>query len=134
MGLFDYVRCAAFLDDRVGPQDVFQCKDLICCMGFYWIDPAGHLWRIDESATYDLIEESETALLAARDRNEWLPPFHPVPNGSRGRVLPHPLTGTIRIHPSDWRSKCKDQLTYSDWPKYELVFRNGKLTYLQCLK
>ena len=133
MGLFDYVRCAAPLDDRVGPQDVFQCKDLDCCMETYWVDPGGHLWRLDESGTYDIVEEPEEDILRARENREWLPPFRPVPNGNHGRVLPYRLTRTIRIYPSDWSSKVKDRSRHSDWPEYELVFRDGELILVQIL-
>ena len=134
MGMFDWVRCAAPLDDRVGPQDVFQCKDLDCVMETYWIDPAGHLWRLDESGTYDIVERGEEELLRAREEKSWLPPFYPVPNGKHGRILPHRLTRTILIYPSDWRSKTKDKLYHSDWPEYELTFRDGELILFQCLK
>jgi hypothetical protein len=134
MGLFDWVRCSAPLDDRVGPQDIFQCKDLDCCMETYWVDPAGHLWQLDESGTYDIVEEDPEDVLKARENREWLPPFHPVPNGNHGKVVPHRLTRTICIYPSDWRSKLKDKLHYSDWPEYELTFRDGKLILVQTIR
>ena len=133
MGMFDWVRCGVRLDDRVGPQDVFQCRDLDCCMDTYWIDPVGQLWRTDESNTYDMVEESEEDIRRARENREWLPPFRPVPNGNHGRVIPHRLTRTIKIYPSDWRSKCSDSLHFSDWPEYELVFRDGELILVQII-
>lgn len=132
--MFDYVRCAAPLDDRVGPEDVFLCKDLDCCMETYWVDPAGHLWRLDESDTYDIVEESEEDIRLARESRQWLPPFRPVLNGNHGRVLPHRLTRTIRIYPSDWSSKVKDKLRHSDWPEYELTFRDGELILVQVVQ
>jgi hypothetical protein len=128
MGLFDWVRCGARLDDRVGPQDVFQTKDLNCCMDTYWIDPAGHLWHLDESDTYDIFEEDEENLRKARENRKWLPPFYPVPNGIHGKVVPHRLTRTILMYPSDWKTKC---MYNSDWPEYELTFRDGKLILVQ---
>ena len=129
--MFDWLRCAAPLDGRVGPGDVFQTKDLDCCMDVYWIDPAGHLWKLDESGTYDLIEESEEDIRAARERLEWLPPFRPVPNGNHGRVVPYRLTRAIRIYPSRWENPRPD---HSDWPEYELVFRDGELVLFQTLR
>ena len=134
MGMFDYVRCAAPLDDRVGPEDVFLCKDLDCCMETYWVDPAGHLWRLDESDPYDIVEESEEDIRLARESRQWLPPFRPVPNGNHGQVLPHRLTRTITIYPADWRSKVKDKLHHSDWPEYELTFRDGELILVQVVQ
>lgn len=134
MGLFDYLRCAAPLDDRVGPEDVFQTKDLDCCMDTYWVDPCGHLWRVDESETYDIVEEDAAEVLRARENRKWLPPFRPVPNGNNGKITPHLLTRTILIYPSDWRSKVKDKLHYSDWPEYELTFRDGELVLFQTLR
>jgi hypothetical protein len=133
MGLFDYVRCAAPLDDRVGINDVFQTKDLDCCMKNYWIDPAGYLWQKDNADTYDIIEESEESLFKARQNREWLPPFRPVLNGNHGRVYPERLTRTVTIYPANWRSKVRDKLRHSDWPTYELVFRDGKLILLRIL-
>lgn len=134
MGMFDFVRCGARLDDRVGPRDIFQSKDLECCLETYWIDPSGRLWRTDESGTYDLFEESEEDIIAARERKEWLPPFRPIPNGNHGKVFPYLLTRTIRIYPSDWRSKVKDKLHHSDWPEYELTFRDGELILVQTIR
>jgi hypothetical protein len=134
MGLFDFLRCAAPLDDRVGSEEVFQTKDLDCCMETYWVDPSGRLWRLDESATYDIVEENEEELRRARENREWLSPFHLVRNGNHGKVIPHRLTRTIRIYPSDWRSKVKDKLHYSDWPEYELTFRDGELILVQLIK
>ena len=134
MGMFDWVRCAAPLDDRVGLEDVFQCKDLDCCMDTYWVDPTGRLWRVDESGTYDIMEESEEDIRQARENKQWLPPFRPVPNGKHGKILPHRLTRTITIYPSDWRSKVKDKLYHSDWPEYELVFRDGELVLVQIIR
>ncbi len=134
MGMFDWVRCGTALDDRVGPQDVFQTKDLDCCMDTYWIDPSGRLWRTDESNTYDIVEESAEDIFKARERKEWLPPFRPVPNGLHGRVMPYRLTRTIRLYPSDWRSKVKDKLYHSDWPEFELVFRDGELILIQTIR
>lgn len=134
MGMFDYVRCSYKLDDRVGPQDVFQTKDLDCCMDTYWVDPAGNIWRTDESNTYDIVEESAEDVLKSRERREWLPPFRPVPNGQHGRVAPCPLTRTIRVYPADWRSKVKDKLYHSDWPEYEITFRDGKIILVQTIR
>jgi len=128
--MFDWVRCAAPLDDRVGPQDVFQCRDLDCCMETYWVDRDGHLWRLDESGTYDIVEESEEDLIRARENREWLAPFRPVPNGNHGRALPHRLTRTIKIYPSNWKTKTRD---FTDWPEYELVFRDGELILVQII-
>lgn len=134
MGMFDWVRCSTLLDDRVGPSDVFQTKDLDCCLETFWVDPNGRLWRIDESGTYDFLEESEEDIIAARERKEWLSPFRPIPNGNHGKVTPHCLTRTVRIYPSDWRSKIKDKLYHSDWPEYELVFRDGELILIQTIR
>lgn len=134
MGMFDFIRCGARLDDRVGPKDVFQTKDLDCCMDTYWIDPSGRLWRTDESGTYDVVEESAEDIFKARENRQWLAPFRPVPNGQHGRVIPHRLTRTIRIYPSDWRSKVKDRLYHSDWPEYELTFRDGELILVQTIR
>ena len=134
MGMFDFIRCGARLDDRVGPKDVFQTKDLDCCMDTYWIDPSGRLWRTDESGTYDIVEESAEDIFKARANRQWLAPFRPVPNGQHGRVIPHRLTRTIRIYPSDWRSKVKDRLYHSDWPEYELTFRDGELILVQTIR
>lgn len=130
MGLFDWLRCAAPLDDRVDATDVFQTKDLDCCMDTYWVDPHGHLWRIDESGTYDIVEESAEDILRARENQEWLPPFRPVPNGNHGKVTPHLLTRTVRIYAAEWLHPKPD---HSDWPEYELVFRDGKLILVQTL-
>lgn len=133
MTMFDWVRCSAPLDNRVGPEDIFRCKDLDCVMDTYWVDPQGQLWRVDESGTYDIVEESEEDIRKSLGRREWLPPFRPVPNGNHGKVLPHRLTRTIRIYPSDWRSKTKDKLYHSDWPEYELTFRDGELILTQVI-
>ena len=132
--MFDYVRCAAPLDDRVGPQDVFQCKDLDCCMETYWVDPDGHLWRLDESETYDIVEEDPEDVLKARENREWLPPFRPVLNGNHGRICPERLTRTVTIYPANWRSKVRDKLRHSDWPTYELTFRDGELLLVQVIR
>jgi hypothetical protein len=132
--MFDYVRCAAPLDDRVGPQDVFQCKDLDCCMETYWVDPDGHLWRLDESETYDIVEEDPEDVLKARENREWLPPFRPVLNGNHGRICPERLTRTVTIYPANWRSKVRDKLRHSDWPTYELTFRDGELILVQVIR
>lgn len=102
-------------------------------MDTYWVDPDGLLWRVDESGTYDILEESEEDIRQARENREWLPPFRPVPNGNHGKVLPHRLTRTITIYPSDWRSKVKDMLYHSDWPEYELTFRDGELILVQII-
>lgn len=134
MGMFDWVRCSATLDDRVGSKDVFQTKDLDCCMDIYWIDPSGRLWRTDESNTYDIVEESAEDIFKARENREWLPPFRPVPNGQHGRVIPYRLTRTICIYPSNWQSKVKDKLHHSDWPEYELTFRDGELILIQTIR
>lgn len=134
MGMFDWVRCGAKLDGRVGPRDIFQTKDIDCCMDTYWVDPAGRLWRVDQSGTYDIVEESEEDIRKARENREWLAPFRPVPNGNHGRVVPVTLTRTVRIYPSDWRSKLKDTLHHSDWPEYELVFRDGELILVQIVR
>lgn len=131
MGMFDWVRCSATLDNRVGPSDIFQTKDLDCCLETFWIDPRGRLWRIDESGTYDLHEESEEDILSARERKEWLAPFRPVPNGNHGKVTPHHLTRTIRMYPSQWKHPKPD---HSDWPEYELVFRDGELILVQTIR
>lgn len=131
MGLFDWVRCAAHLDDRVGPSTLYQTKDLDCCMDTYWVDPHGHLWRIDESGTYDIIEESAEDVLRARENREWLPPFRPVPNGNHGKVLPHRLTRTVRVYAAEWLHPKPD---HSDWPEFELVFRNGQLILVQTIR
>lgn len=131
MGMFDWVRCSASLDDRVSPSDIFQTKDLDCCLETYWVDPSGRLWYIDESGTYDFHEESEEDILAARERKEWLAPFRPVPNGNHGKVLPCRLTRTVRIYPSQWKHPKPD---HSDWPEYELVFRDGELILIQTIR
>jgi len=103
-------------------------------MDTYWIDPSGRLWRTDESGTYDIVEESAEDIFKARENRQWLAPFRPVPNGQHGRVIPHRLTRTIRIYPSDWRSKIKDKLYHSDWPEYELTFRDGELILVQTIR
>lgn len=131
MGMFDWVRCAASLDSRVDSFTVYQTKDLDCCMDTYWVDPQGRLWRIDESGTYDIVEEDAESILEARENREWLPPFHPVPNGNHGRVIPYRLTCTVRIYPSQWKHPKPD---HSDWPEYELVFRDGELILVQILR
>lgn len=131
MGMFDWVRCSATLDNRVGPSDIFQTKDLDRCLETFWIDPRGRLWRIDESGTYDFHEESEEDILSARERKEWLAPFRPVPNGNHGKVTPHYLTHTIRMYPSQWKHPKPD---HSDWPEYELVFRDGELILVQTIR
>jgi len=131
MGMFDWLRCAAGLDDRVDESTLYQTKDLDCCLETYWVDPSGKLWKIDESGTYDIVEEPEEEIMAARERKEWLPPFHPVPNGNHGRVMPYLLTRTIRIYPSQWKHPKPD---HSDWPEYELVFRDGQLILVQTLR
>lgn len=133
MGLFDWVRCAAPLDSRVNSQDIFQTKSLDCCMSMYWIDPSGQLWQIDESGTYDFVEESEENINNAIEKKKWFPSFYTRPNGAHGKVRAHHATQTISIYPSDWRSKLKDKLYHSDWPEYDLTFRNGKLILFQIL-
>lgn len=131
MGMFDWVRCSAPLDSRVGPSNIFQTKDLECCLETFWVDPNGRLWRIDESGTYDFLEESEEDIISARERKEWLPPFRPIPNGNHGKVTPHYLTRTIRMYPSQWKHPKPD---HSDWPEYELVFRDGELILVQTIR
>lgn len=131
MGMFDWVRCAAPLDSRVDSSTVYQTKDLDCCMDTYWVDPHGCLWRIDESGTYDIVEEDAESILEARENREWLPPFYPVPNGNHGRVAPYRLTRTVRIYPSQWNHTKPD---HSDWPEFELVFRDGELILVQTLR
>lgn len=131
MGLFDYLRCAAPLDARVDRNTSYQTKDLDCCLDDYWVDPVGQLWRIDYSDTHDYVEETVEDLEQARAEKIWLPPFRPVPNGNRGRVRAHRLTRSIRVHPSFWAHPKPD---HSDWPEYELTFRDGELVLIQCLK
>lgn len=131
MGMFDWVRCAAPLDCRVDRATSYQTKDLDCCLDDYWVDPRGLLWRVDYSGTHDYIEEPAEEIERARAEKKWLPPFRPVPNGNHGRVLPHRLTRTIRIYASEWKHPKPD---HSDWPEYELVFRDGELILVQILR
>jgi hypothetical protein len=133
MGMFDWVRCGCVhtRDPRVNTLTSYQTKDLDCCLDDYWVDPAGRMWRIDYSGTHDYVEESPADLERARAEKAWLPPFRPVPNGNRGRVVPHRLTRSITIYPSRWDRPKPD---HSDWPEYELTFRDGELILFQCLK
>lgn len=131
MGMFDYLRCGVKLDDRVGPNTSYQTKDLDCCLDDYWVDPAGYLWRVDTSGTYDFEEATEEELAKAREAKQWLPPFTPVPNNNHGRIHPVDLTRSIRIHASMWKHPKPD---HSDWPEFELTFRDGKLILVQVVR
>lgn len=133
MGMFDWVRCGCLHthDPRVDTHTTYQTKDLDCCLDDYWVDPAGQIWRVDYSGTHDYVEEPPEEVERARLERRWLPPFTPVPNGNHGRVRPLNLTRTILIYPAQWKHPKPD---HSDWPEYELTFRDGKVILIQCLK
>jgi len=92
-----------------------QTKDLDNLMEFYWIDPDGHLFKVEYSGTQawemKSLEESES---------KW-DIFKIVPNGTHGKVSPCNLTKTIEVYPAKWDSY------YAPFPSLEITFYAGTL-------
>jgi len=92
--MFDYFRSSYDLGEEFTDVEC-QTKDIEGTIGgtmsFYWLDPAGHLWAIDERGVADPIMETE---------ERTFPFIKWVPNGRHGKVRRHYITSYITIYRS----------------------------------
>ncbi len=86
-------------------------------LDFYWLDPSGRLWVVDERDISDMVE-SDTAFLG----------FDWVPNGNHGKVKPCTISKTVLIYPANYPGQ------WEDWPECSLTFLNGKLQHYEARK
>lgn len=117
MGMFDYVRSSYNLG-RHFTNVTLQTKDLEPHIGgtmsFYWLDPRGRLWEIDEDGCYDwTFPQEEDKGLAP-----WLA-FRRELNGNHGKVRPRRFTGDVRMYPDRWDGD------HSAWPETQIRLIDG---------
>ena len=120
MGLFDYLTPTY---EPLGPRfwnTECQTKDLDCFMRYYWINPAGELFQIDNTMCVDIIDKP--AAQALLNSKRWIEPFDYVPNGKHGKISPVDITAMITIYPS---ITTKEDI--NDWPEAQLFIRHGRV-------
>ena len=117
MGMFDEIRSS--YDIGVLTNECCQTKDIEQSidgtMSFYWVDPAGVLWRVDYSGTADFMENDD------EDAPPWMQ-FKIIPSGRRGRVVQCTLSRSIVVYLSH---TSPDGLL--EWTNCELQFTDGVL-------
>ncbi len=119
MGLFNYF----YSSFDLGPNFtnvLCQTKTLgIECMDYYWLDPAGGLFRVDYEPTrqMEIIEEGDPRYDPGRPFLN----YEMVGTGERGKVEPVYLTCYAEVYwdrfPGEWEH----------WPTMQLHFRHGRL-------
>lgn len=120
--MFDYLRSSYDLGLQFTNTEC-HTKDIEYGIGgtmtFYWLDPAGQLWRPDYIGTHTFEEISEND----ERYNEKLKflNFEWIPNGKNGRYIPHKITKYIEVYPATWEGEWKD------WPRCRLHFVDGVL-------
>lgn len=125
MGLMDFVRSSYDLGEEF-TNTRCQTKSIENLMNDYWISPDGVLYEIDYSYTADFVELKEGDD-GYDERAGGLFNFVWIPNGTRGRVKPHPITKYIEIYPETWDGK------WEDWPVCRIHFKCGKLVNYEIL-
>lgn len=108
MGMFDTIRCSYDLGAGFYRRDL-QTKDFHGLLGEYWLDPAGRLYRIDYSGTYDFVDDST---------------IKTVKNGNHGKVTPYYVTSDVTVYPSKW--DCK----YAPYPRITLHVKEGVVEWI----
>jgi hypothetical protein len=114
MGMFDTIKTSYDLGPGFYNKSL-QTKGLDNLMEFYWIDPAGCLFKVEYSGTQAWeMKPLEDSM------SEW-DIFKIVPNGTHGKVSPCNLTKTIEVYPERWDAH------YSSLPRKEITFFAGML-------
>jgi hypothetical protein len=89
-------------------------------MCYYWINPAGELFEVDDAMCIDIVDKPKAVIDA--NRNRWINPFDYVPNGKHGKISPVDITAMITIYPSIISKEEMD-----DWPEAQLFIRHGRI-------
>lgn len=114
MGMFDTIIC----NYDAGPgfwNRELQTKDLICLMSEYWLSPAGQLFELDLTGTYDWVETNSTSNKLTN------PLLVPKPNGNHGRLRVASITKTLEVYPAKWDAH------YAPFPRCHFTFVDGIL-------
>jgi|DEB0MinimDraft_3_1074331.scaffolds.fasta_scaffold69209_2 hypothetical protein len=111
MGMFDTVRSSYDLGEEF-TDVVLQTKDFNWHGGnldFYWIDPAGRLWKQDLNGVAEPEMNNETFWITWK------------PTGKKGKIRRFYLTDSIRVYPADYHGP------WEEWPEIRITFHCGEV-------
>lgn len=97
MGMFDTISSSKEIYGGPWDQDL-QTKSFDALLAHYWIDPAGRLYQIDYSYTYDWVE------VPKEERKRPLDMYRTIPNGNHGRVHPVNHWGHVHVIPAHYEA------------------------------
>ena len=111
MGLFDTVRSSyPLISDKADRE--LQTKDLDSLMAWWWISPAGELFRVQRSAVM--------MVPPGRKRGKWLPwrMVENVASDVRARLVHDKRTALVVMYPAvftgNWESRQQVQVLFED--------------------
>lgn len=112
MGLFStvYNQCPLIGEEFLGE---LQTKDLENVLDHYWLSPAGHLYLIDWSKSFEMVENEESA--AWYDRFKW------ELTGKRGRLRPYRRSVIVRLYPATNRNEWKEVYVFFKMGEFNAV-------------
>lgn len=117
MGMFDWFRSSYNLGEQF-TETVCQSKTFNDkykgFLDFYWLDPSGRLWVVEDEYIFDIVDSDENLL-----------GLEYIPNGNHGKLKPCTISKTVVIYPQTYDGK------WEDWPECALTFLNGKLQHYE---